>query len=451
MMAGFRLLFIILGLTIAGVIMGATPEEIASLTPIERERVNVSRLAKTTMALPMEFAQADFFQYMNEDWLRRQKVKRVQLVYTKYRQSEKFNQYILNLERLEKLKIIWPELFSDKAIIWQLIMQTGATDDETAKTYFHGFIITFEKDLAEEKAKTERLTFDDWLNKVQLGRDSVYEEVSYRKRSKRVPTGYYLPTSERKQKQGIRYDKPGKDRIREYELKVDSTRTVTTKKTFIPDKSSISKLSALPDTSVIAILKRNDQWPERLHFVVDVTGSMSPFTIQILLWFKIHFEKGTGFTFFNDGDRKSDSQKPMGKAGGIYKLFANTPEEVQQKAKQAMMAGDGGDARENDVEALIAAQKFDPTADALVLIADNSAGARDISLIGQVNKPVFVILCGPQTFIHPDYLAIAKHTGGSLHTLKKDFTDFDNIKENQQVVFAGNRYTYSKGRFIPIK
>ena len=62
--------------------------------------------------------------------------------------------------------------------------------------------------------------------------------------------------------------------------------------------------SPKPDSTIFKIVERNKEWKDML-VVSDLTGSMSPYVGQLLLWLKLTFddEKVKYLTFFNDGDR----------------------------------------------------------------------------------------------------------------------------------------------------
>lgn len=73
--------------------------------------------------------------------LKNKQIISVELVYTRFRRSEKYNQQKLNLQRLQNLRALIPSAFSNESVEWIITEQTGAADFETGKTYFHGFII----------------------------------------------------------------------------------------------------------------------------------------------------------------------------------------------------------------------------------------------------------------------------------------------------------------------
>ncbi|MBI1185287.1 hypothetical protein GC194_13530, partial [bacterium] len=92
-----------------------------------------------------------------------------------------------------------------------------------------------------------------------------------------------------------------------------------------------------------------------IKVVCDVTGSMSPYTSQVLLWQKLHYQALPNhiFCFFNDGNTTPDAQKVMGKVGGVYVGDCDNFDEVKSLCYRAMTSGGGGDCPENNVEAVI--------------------------------------------------------------------------------------------------
>lgn len=84
-------------------------------------------------------------------------IKRVELIYTRYRENESFDQNKLNEDRMFRLYQLLPKLQIDQPeIIW--IEQTGATTREEAKNYFHGFRIYTQ---IEEKQVFKRFQRED--------------------------------------------------------------------------------------------------------------------------------------------------------------------------------------------------------------------------------------------------------------------------------------------------
>jgi hypothetical protein len=206
------------------------------------------------------------------------------------------------------------------------------------------------------------------------------------------------------------------------------------------------------DSTVLKVLERNREWKDML-VVADVTGSMNPYTAQLILWLKLNTGSGRAkhFTFFNDGDDKPNFRKEKGKTGGIYSVRSNEYNVVAVKAIEAMRKGNGGDMQENDVEALIKGIKDCDECKNIVLIADNLAPVRDIELIKEVKKPVKVILCGTAMGINTQYLDIARATGGSIHTMESDLTNLIKLNEGSIIEVDGQKFKIVKGSFVQVK
>lgn len=206
------------------------------------------------------------------------------------------------------------------------------------------------------------------------------------------------------------------------------------------------------DSTILRVFERNRYWKNML-VVTDFTGSMTPFTAQLLLWHKLNFKtnKAKHFVFFNDGDKLQDWEKLMGKTGGIYHVETKDFKKVLNTAYQTIRNGNGGGTDENDLEALIKGVDSCKDCDEIVLIADNRSGIRDYQLITQLNKPVKIILCGTKKGIHPVYLSLAYQTGGSIHTIEKDIYNLIEINEGETITVLGNHYILNEGKFVRIK
>ena len=210
--------------------------------------------------------------------------------------------------------------------------------------------------------------------------------------------------------------------------------------------------STVSDSTILKTFARNKQWKDML-VVTDVTGSMTPYTAQLILWLKLNTkdERTKHFTFFNDGDRKPDGRKDVGKTGGIYSIASNEYQKVAEKAIEAMKNGSGGDMQENDIEALLKGIKDCPECKNIVLIADNFAPIRDVELLKQVKKPIKIILCGTKMGINTQYLDIARATGGSVHTMESDLDNLLKKSEGEIIELDSNKYKIVKGKFVLVK
>jgi len=200
---------------------------------------------------------------------------------------------------------------------------------------------------------------------------------------------------------------------------------------------------------VFNVLKRNKKWNNKL-IVADLTGSMYPYAQQVSTWMKLHFMKDSTsqhFVFFNDGDKKRDDDKKIGATGGLYHCKAKTVDELVSTMELTIKKGQGGDAPENPIEAIIYGLNKSGKVEDVVLIADNWAKVRDIKMLARVKVPVRVILCGVYEGmeINEDYLNIAYKTKGSVHTIEQDITDLMKQSKDKKFNINGVDYIIKNG------
>ncbi|MEN7546360.1 hypothetical protein AAG747_00480 [Rapidithrix thailandica] len=187
-----------------------------------------------------------------------------------------------------------------------------------------------------------------------------------------------------------------------------------------------------PDSTTYAVFERKAPGWNEVVIISDWTLSMYSYTWQLLQW---HLENYIHspiihFVFFNDGDRKSTHQKQIGKTGGIYKTSSQSVATVARLMYHIRKRGNGGDRPENDLEAVLYAQRSYPSADEFVLIADDWSKVRDMELLTYIKRPVRIVLPEAQPIVkegavYPwliqEYIKLALHTGGSIHTKSQDY------------------------------
>lgn len=196
------------------------------------------------------------------------------------------------------------------------------------------------------------------------------------------------------------------------------------------------------NSTIFKAFRMHPEW-KNIVLVADCTGSMYPYIGQILAWHQSNTKHKllSDILLFNDGDDnvRGNKIKTIGSVGGLYWVNPDNIDELLKTLETAINNGDGDDAEENDLEALIAAQKRHPKAKELVLIADNSP-IRDMSLVAQLTKPVHIIMCNNGWV--GDYVQLAYLTGGSITFLAdhKDFSDKPKLA-NQDITINGLKYT----------
>ena len=204
-----------------------------------------------------------------------------------------------------------------------------------------------------------------------------------------------------------------------------------------------------PDANVVTrVMQRHPEWSKEV-VVTDVTGSMFPYTYDLLAWLQLSaLEDEKTFVFFNDGNDQPDKEKRVGKTGGLFHVTTSSYEAIKNKLIETMKAGGGGDAPENDAEALLYAQQLtgNDSTD-LILIADNYTFPRDAKLLKNTTAHARIILCGVHDYINPRYLALARKHGFTLHTIEGDIENLSKLLEGETITIQGQQYQVTKDGF----
>ncbi len=210
-----------------------------------------------------------------------------------------------------------------------------------------------------------------------------------------------------------------------------------------------------PDSVTSQAFERNKSRWRNVAVVCDFTSSMYPHATEWSTWLarnrRNRYIKGA--VFFTDCDslgRETTTDDPSGKMY-VIKDWQNTDILPVFIAASRNTMGNVNRA-ENDLEAVLHAQKAFPASESFVLIADNSSPVKDMQLLSQIRKPVHIVVCGvtyePKVAIQPDYLLIAAATKGSIHTLTNDLPDVSKIKPGTKIRLGNHTYKYRKGQFI---
>ncbi len=209
--------------------------------------------------------------------------------------------------------------------------------------------------------------------------------------------------------------------------------------------------STTPDL-IFKVFDRNKQWKNCL-VATDVTGSMYPYLAQFQLWHKLHMMANSGnhdFVFFNDGNNMPDHLKITGHVGGVYYVNADNYEELSGTLNESMRNGGGGDGPENNIEAVLKGLDKNRDCKEVIMIADNWATPRDLSMLDKVKVPIRLVLCGTQFGgINTAYLDMIRKNGGSIHTIEKDLLNMGSILEGQSIELEGKTYVLKNGKFVP--
>ncbi|MCS7084605.1 MAG: hypothetical protein RMM53_00660 [Bacteroidia bacterium] len=319
--------------------------------------------------VPMNFADAIY--YDADDWkntLSRQfRAKSVTLAFTFYpRDTAKWFRPLL-AARMRALAHLDSALLSDERIEWKIFFQTEAKNERQARKLFHGAVIEY--DLATQARSAES---------GSSSLPSPYAAVS----SRPTPAMAYV-------------------------------------------LDILNGTAAVDDSTVFKVLDRNPSWKDMV-VVVDLTGSMHPYSALLIRWLTLHHAQGKikHLVFFNDGDDhiRNNKEKKVGQTGGIYHVRPDSMKTILAAMERVIRSGGGGDVAENNLEALLAAIEKYPDEKEYYMIADNTAPVRDIALLNKIKKPVHVIVCrAPHRYdpILNDYVKIAWKTKGSVQLMEK--------------------------------
>jgi hypothetical protein len=209
-------------------------------------------------------------------------------------------------------------------------------------------------------------------------------------------------------------------------------------------------------TPMVALERMKKDWKGAV-IVCDLTTSMFVYSSQVLEWFRRNpqLQNVKGVVFFTDCDSDGKTTQ-TGSTGQFFVVEGTDIDEIVETAKRALKNTIGNqDIPENNMEALLHAQRAFPDATELVMIADNSSTVKDFYLWPLIKKPVHIIACG-ETYeedmaFQPEYLKLAKSTQGSLHTLEDHLPNIGNIPTGTWVRVGSRYFEYKYGFFFPSK
>lgn len=341
-----------------------------------------------------------------------ERVYQVDLVFTRY--PYVFDRWRtdydwLLAERLKNLHALDTALFARQDLLWEYILQTDCQSEQEAMRMFHGFVVHMHPPVPDTLPEVEAM-----LPEPPKPPEMPEALMQLAEKDKEV-----------RQMAEVIYN----------------------------------WVEPLRDSSVYKVFERHPQWRKKL-VIMDWTSSMYHNGSSVLRWHaqQIDDRAMEHLVLFNDGDNKPHAHKKVGKTGGIYHLKPNDVNDVMQRMLRIKQRGGGGDAPENDLEAVLKGVRGLRGFQEVVLIPDRNSSVRDIALVKYIHGPVRVVLFknrvthtqkwasrgqqGEDEWIHPHYLTIASYTKGSLHTHDKDFYDLHEMKAGDTIDIGW--YTYEK-------
>ncbi|HET6990459.1 MAG TPA: hypothetical protein VFJ43_04005 [Bacteroidia bacterium] len=215
--------------------------------------------------------------------------------------------------------------------------------------------------------------------------------------------------------------------------------------------------AAYSQNGVAAVFDRNKF--QNPLIICDASAGMGYILDDLQGWFAKNEKTypNAQFVFFNDGDKKNTNQKVIGSTGGLYYTPMLPLDKLTVFIKTIIDKSADSDVPDNYVEALIEGVKMakQPYSD-IILIVDNHATVRDMSLLSQFNKPVHVVVfCSikggcDHSFCQPDYLKIAWKTKGTLHINDTDYKDLSKLKNDDLIHIGTGSMKFENGEFFPV-
>ncbi|MGB0861777.1 MAG: hypothetical protein ACPG19_01990 [Saprospiraceae bacterium] len=199
-------------------------------------------------------------------------------------------------------------------------------------------------------------------------------------------------------------------------------------------------------------MNKTGDWLRTL-IVTDLTGSMTPYMNQVLVWHSLNAidNEDNQYLFFNDGRVRYRNGARISGGGGLFFTDNNEIGNVINTMNQTKNNYHGGDGPENDIEALMTAMELGEGYGTVILIADNYSAIKDkrkMSDLISLGMPIKIILAGNSSFIHEDYLELAYRTRGSIHTLHEDVSNLMDLKDGRSIRIGGEYYRVNRGRFL---
>lgn len=383
------------------------------------------------IALPLEFGSNKFKDSTILAKLENTHIKYITYVYSDFKSDSEFKQEELNRERLYNLYQYFPELFDSNETEWEIIEQTGAKSENEAKELFHGYAVYYRPSPTKESMEAEIDYMENMIDTALTFISTVSDSSTLITKVESIAI----------------VDEFGSEAYYESDIAFEVADSAYTKEAGTFDYGNYFQ-----DTTVSAVLNRNKDW-DKMLINCDLTGSMSPYSAQLFVWHRLNIDKNKiqHFVFFNDGDMTPDNEKKAGNTGGVYYSKADDFDALKEVAYKCMRNGGGGDAPENDIEAMLKGFKKCKDCRDVILIADNWANMRGFEFIDKIDRPVRIILCGTQFGINKQYLDLARATKGSVHTIEKDISNLMDLREGEKITISGRTFVIENGKFIELK
>jgi len=172
-------------------------QELMNLKPEGISKIKID--SNTAIYLRMPFSNAFFSDISQLRFLPNiDAIYGIDLVYTRYKDVDTFNQPKLNFRRYQELFKKIPNAFSKTEIRWRVIEQNESRTKEAAEKCFHGFVIYLKNDVPDTMAKKEILTITKILESYKDTMVFIPVKIDWKIKKTKIATGKYLPNNKNK-------------------------------------------------------------------------------------------------------------------------------------------------------------------------------------------------------------------------------------------------------------
>ncbi len=201
------------------------------------------------------------------------------------------------------------------------------------------------------------------------------------------------------------------------------------------------------------ILHRNkDQWKQK-RIVANIDCSMYKYIDELMVWNYSNKKEQEGNTYwlFN-GFNYNDNEEDQTHRRGIFQVKSNNVEGFFNTIDKIVNFSCRGSRLENVVEALVLSAKGKSAEEDLLFIADNYSDVKDLHKLKELRVPVHVLLTASQFGLNENYLEIAYHSGGSIHTNDIDINSaqLKALNNGDRLSIGKHSYTFYKGKFLKV-
>ncbi|MFK8104188.1 MAG: hypothetical protein AB8G15_16795 [Saprospiraceae bacterium] len=200
-----------------------------------------------------------------------------------------------------------------------------------------------------------------------------------------------------------------------------------------------------------SMFQRNKgRWTQK-RIIANIDCSMYRYIDELMVWNYANEAERTNnrywlFNGFNyEGGTTEGHQRR-----GIFAVPENTVTGFFNTIDKIVNFSCRGSRLENVVEALLLGAEGKTPEEDLLFIADNYSDVSDLHKLKELTVPVHVLLTDAEKGVNENYLEIAYHTGGSIHTRRTDIStqQLRTLTNGDQLKIGKFSYTFFHGKFL---